>query len=108
MLLGVEIVVAATHLVELLVRAALYDLALLDDQNLIGSANGGEAVCNHKGRAALHQVGKSLLDHLFGFGIKAGSCFVENQNPWLGEDGAGYRNPLALAPGKLDTALANH
>jgi hypothetical protein len=36
-LVGVEVVVAAVELVEGLVGSALYDLALFDDKNLVGS-----------------------------------------------------------------------
>jgi len=37
LLAGVEVVVAAVELVEGLVGSALYDLALFDDKNLVGS-----------------------------------------------------------------------
>jgi hypothetical protein len=36
------------------VGAALYNMPLLDYQNLIGLANGAEAVRNDKGRAVFH------------------------------------------------------
>src|SRR5690348_1165445 len=44
MLFGVEIVVAAVHGVELLVRATLQDLSLLHHQNLVGAADGRKPV----------------------------------------------------------------
>src|ERR1051326_4725931 len=40
MLFGVEIVIAAVHDVELLVRATLQDFTLLYHQNLVGAADG--------------------------------------------------------------------
>ena len=56
LLLGVEIEIAALRGVQLFVRAALDDLALLDHQNLVGAADGGKPVGDHERGAALHQV----------------------------------------------------
>src|SRR5436305_12851959 len=47
-LFHIEIKITPLHGVKLLVSAALHNLALLDDQNLIGAADGGEAMGDHK------------------------------------------------------------
>ena len=89
-------------------RATLHDLALLHHQNLVGAAYGGKPVRNHKRSPALHEIRESLLDHLFRFGVEAGSCLVEDQYARLGQDGAGNRNTLALAAGKLHAAFPDN
>jgi hypothetical protein len=38
--------------------------------------------------ASLHEIGQTLLDHGFGFRIKTGSGFIENQDARLGKNGA--------------------
>ena len=65
-LAGVEVVVTAVELVEGLVGSALYDLALFDDEDLVGSADGGEAMSYDEGGAALHEEVEAVLDHGFG------------------------------------------
>src|ERR1700678_4746033 len=80
LLTGVEIVVAAFECVELFVGAALDDLSLFHHQNLVGAPDGGEPVRDHECGAALHEIRKSLLDHLLGFGIETGSGFIEDQD----------------------------
>ena len=82
-------------------------LPRFDHQNLIGPADGGKAVRDDKSGAAAHQVGETLLDHGFGFGIEAGSRFVENQDARVGQDGAGDRKPLPLPARELHAALAH-
>src|SRR5438093_6523073 len=70
-LLRVQFVVAALGGVERPVSPALDDPPRFDHQNLIGAADGREAVRDHEGRAAPHQVGESLLNQRFGLGIEA-------------------------------------
>src|ERR1700756_2112181 len=56
MLLGVQIIITAAHLIKFLVGAALDDLALLDYEDLVGAANGRQTVRNHERSAPLHEV----------------------------------------------------
>src|SRR5271169_646911 len=56
-LFGIEVEVAATQLEQRLMRAALDDAAALDHQDLVGTANGGQAVGDDERRSSLHQVG---------------------------------------------------
>src|SRR5579862_6988731 len=65
MLPGVHIPIAPVQSEELLVGASFHDVAVFDHQNLIGPANGGQAMGNDKGGAPLHQVGKAFLNHGF-------------------------------------------
>ena len=78
-----------------------------DDQNLIGAADGREAVGNDEGRAPLHQLTEPGLDHGFGLGVERTGGLIENENARLGQQSAGDREPLALAAGELDAALAD-
>src|SRR5580704_2591860 len=108
MLSGVQIVVAAARGIELLVRAMLDDSSLFHHQNLVSAADGREPVRDYKCGAALHEIRKAVLNHLLRFRVEAGSCFIENQDPRLGENGARNRNPLALASRELHATLADH
>jgi len=65
----VEIAVAAVEVVEGLVSSSLDDVALLDDQDLVGAADGGEAVGDDEGGASLHEVAEAALDEGFGLGV---------------------------------------
>ena len=58
-LLVVERAVAAAEREELLVRAALDDLAVLEDEDLIGAADRRQAVRDDERRAALAQRSRS-------------------------------------------------
>src|ERR1700722_14623605 len=106
-LLGVELVVAAVEVVEAGMIAAFDDAAGFDDQNLVGATHGGEAVGDDEGGAAAHQVAQTFLDERFGFGVQAGSGFIENQDARIGEDRGGDGNALALAAGKFYAAFAD-
>ncbi len=76
--------------------SALDDVALLDDKDLVGAADGGEAVRNDKGCSALHEEVEPGLDEGFGFGVEGAGGFVEDENAGVGEDGAGDRQTLTL------------
>src|SRR5580700_970716 len=108
MLPGVEIVVAALRAIELFVRAALDDSPLLHHQNLVSATYSRKPVCDHECRSPLHEIRKSLLNHLLGFRVEAGSCFVKYQDAGLCQNGAGNRNALPLAARKFYAALADH
>src|SRR4029077_6180409 len=79
----------------------------LDDQNLIGAPDGGETVSDDEGGAAAHQVAQPLLNERLGLGIEAGGGFVENEDAWIGENGARDGNPLLLPAGKTYAAFPN-
>src|ERR1700679_1280106 len=107
MLLGVQLEITSAQGIEFFVSAAFNDLPLLDHQNLIGAPNGRQTVRDHKGCAALHQVGEALLDHLLGFGIEARSSLVQNQDAGFSENGPSNRDPLSLPARQLHTALTD-
>src|SRR5215471_7912484 len=72
MLPGVQVVIAAAGSVEFGVRPALYNAPLFHHENLVCATDGGKPVSNDKGRPALHQVGKTVLNQLLPFRVEAG------------------------------------
>ena len=78
-----------------------------DDEDLVGAADGREAVGDDEGGAALHEEVEAVLDHGFGLGVEGAGGFVEDEDARVGENGAGDGDALALAAGELDAALAD-
>src|SRR5580658_6348167 len=108
MLPGIEIVIATVQSIKFFVGAAFDNPSLFDDQDLIGSADGGKAMRDDEGGSSLHQVGKTLLDKLLRLGVKTRSSFVKNEDARLRQNCAGDRNPLALSSRELHTPFADH
>jgi hypothetical protein len=106
-LAGVEVIVATVEGVEGLMGATFEDASLLDDQDLVGAADGGEAVGDDKGGTALHEEVEAALDEGFGFGVEGAGGLVEDEDTGVGQDGAGDGEALALAAGEFDAALAD-
>ena len=75
---------------------ALDDLAVFQNHNGIGIADGGKAVCNDEYRSALHQLIHTLFNEGFGTGIDGGGRLVQNQNGRIGYGGAGNVQKLNL------------
>jgi len=73
----------------------------------VGVLDGGEAVGNDKAGAVFHELVESLLDESFGLGVDGGGGFVEEEDGWIFEEGAGYRKALFFSAGELDAALAD-
>src|SRR5450631_85502 len=97
---------AADH--ELGVGAALANLAVFENENFVGSADGGQAMGDDEGGAADHQVGQGFLHVHFRFGVEFGGGFVENQNRRVFEDGAGDGDALALAAAETGAAFTDY
>src|SRR5579871_213142 len=92
--------------VEGLVGAAFDDLSLFDDEDLLGATDSGETVGYDEGCAALHEVAQAVLNHGFGLGVEGAGGLVEDEDAWVGQNGAGDGDALALSAGELDAALA--
>src|SRR5258708_25042258 len=87
--------------------AAFDDAAGFDDENLLGTANGREAMGDDKCSAAAHQVTQPFLNERFRFGVQTGSRFIENEDAWIGENGAGDGDALLLSTREFYTAFAD-
>ena len=82
---------------QLLVCAFFDDFAIVDDQHLVGIADGAQAVGNDKTGAAFHQAQQRFLDARLGAGIDTAGGFIQNQNGRVSQDGARNRQQLALS-----------
>src|SRR5581483_1305944 len=88
-------------------RARLYGGSVLDHENTVGAANGGQAVGNDKRRAILHEHIEGLLHQTLAFRIESTGRLIENEDCRVLQDGAGDGHALPLPAGKLDAALAH-
>ena len=87
--------------------ALLGDPAAFEDDDLAGAADRREAVGDDERRAPGQQPLEAPLDRLLGAHVDVGGGLVEDQDPRLGEQGAGEGDELALAGRELDAALAD-
>ena len=60
--------------------ALLYHLALVQDQDVVRGADGGEAVGDDEAGLSLHQGPHGGLDPLLGAGIHVGGGLIQNQH----------------------------
>src|SRR3954468_16992443 len=107
-LLVVERAIAATEREELLVRAALDDLAVLQDKNLVGAADRRQAVGDHERGAPLPQRAEAVLDERLALAVQARRRLVEHQDPRVRQDGPCDRDPLPLPARELDAPFPDH
>ncbi len=62
------------------VSAALDDASVFQYQNLVGIADGAEAVCDDETGATAHESLESLLYQPLGGGVDTGGSLVENED----------------------------
>ena len=75
-LADIQMMIEPAPIEQLLVGAALDNLAVVDDHHLIGIADGAETVRDHETGAALHQAEQRLLNARFRARIDAARRFV--------------------------------
>ena len=92
-----QIAAARTDTQELRRRSCLNDLALIENDNPIGTQDRGQTMCNDQDRALAGQALDRLLDHLLGLAIDRRRCFVEEQNWRFAQKCARQRDALTLA-----------
>ena len=95
--------------------SALNDPAVLQHDDLICRAHGGQTVGNHQDRFAFCQLPDGLLQLLLVFGIHAGRGFIQNDDGCVlqncpcngdsllfpaGEAGAAFADPCLIAIGQ--------
>src|SRR3990172_11798776 len=81
---------------ELVVTPHLLDPSVLDHHDLIGAANGREAMGDDDRGPVHHQVLERLLDQGLGLRVERARRLVENEDWRVLEDGARDREPLPL------------
>ena len=97
--------VIAVQFQKFVVGAGFFYFAAFHYYNFIGALNGAEAVRNYNGSAALHQLFDGKADEFFGFGIYAGSGFVEDDDFGVVNHGAHKGNELPLPYRKCGAAF---
>ena len=88
-------------------RSVFRDGAVLDDENTIRGANGGQPMRDDKARASGEDLLQAFLDALFGLGVDRRRRFVHNEDLRLGEDRTRKRDQLLLTGRQKSPALAN-
>ena len=83
------------------------DAPRLEQHHPIGERDRGRAVRDDERGATLHHLGQGIADLVFLGGIDGRGGVVEDQHPWVGEDGAGDGNALALTTGERIAAFAD-
>ena len=78
-------------------RPLLYDAAVLEDDDQIGVADGGEAVRDDEGRPPGEERPQSHLDAPLGADVDARGRLVEDEDPRIGEQGTREGDELSLA-----------
>src|SRR5262245_41373301 len=91
-----------------LVGAALDDLSIFQNQDLIRAANRRESVCNDKSRTPFAQRAQTLLNQGFAFTVQARGRFIQDQNLRVSQQRAGNSHALALTAGKLNPSFADN
>ncbi len=90
------------------VAALLGHAAAFHHDDAIGMLNGGEAVRDDEGGAALHQSLQGVLHQALGLRVEGGRGFVEQQNRRVLVKRACDRQTLALPAGQLRRVVAEH
>src|SRR5215207_3449822 len=103
----VEAPVEVTAREELLVRAALAQLAVVEDEYLVGALDGREAVRDDDGGAVAQHALDGLLDELLGLGVDGAGRLVEDEERRVEGERAGERDELLLADRETGAALAH-
>ena len=84
------------------------DAAVIEDQDTVGADHARQPVRQDQGGAPGREPVEGLLDHRLVFGIDRRQRLVEDQDRRIPQQGAGDRQPLALAARQHDAALADH
>ena len=91
--------VAAAAPQQIVMQAALDDLAALDHQNGVGVHDGVQAVGDHDGGAVLAEMVDRFLHGFFGFRIQRRGGFIEQDDRRVLDQRPRDRDALALAAG---------
>src|SRR5215471_15826969 len=76
-------------------------------QYLVGPAYLREAVGDQQGGAPLQEAADRFLDFVFGCAVNCASRIVQDEDAWIGEQGARNGDALSLSARKGHAALTN-
>ena len=85
----------------------LLNAVAVNDENTAGRADGGQAVGDDEGGAALCQLVKGGLDAGLGDRVQGGGGLVQNKDGRIFQENAGNGHPLLLAAGEHGAPLAH-
>src|SRR4051794_13909422 len=106
-LVVVEAGVEVGGLEELVVVAGFGDVAVLEDDDLVGVADGGEAVGDDEGGAAGHEVVEGVEEESLAFAVEGAGGFVQDEHGGVFEEGSGDGDALAFAAGEGGAPFAH-
>src|SRR5919106_410174 len=104
---AVERAVAPVERHELLVRTVLHDAAVLEDDDQVGSPDGGQAVGDDERGPAREEPPQCELDAPLRADVHARGRLVEHEDARVGEKRPRERDELALADREAATALGD-
>jgi hypothetical protein len=104
---SVQVCVQPTGREQLVVLAALADPALVDDQDLIGLTDGRQPVGDDQRGAAGQGRLERLLDGGLRLGVQMRGGLVKHHDGRRLEQQPGQRDPLLLAAGQPEAAVAH-
>src|SRR5437879_2326270 len=89
----VEAAIEAVLRDQLVVTADLGDAPLVNDDDAVGVAHGGQAMRDDEHGAAAHEVGQRLLHHELALGVEIGGRLVQDEDGGVLQEGAGDGTP---------------
>src|SRR5919197_1218137 len=104
----VDVAVDRARLEQLLVRPAGDDAPLVEDDDLVRERDRREPVGDDQRRPAVHRLAQAETDTRLGGRIHRRSGVVEDEDARVDGESARDRQPLPLAAGQRDAALADH
>src|SRR5918993_1877597 len=103
-----EVCVQTAPLKQLLVRAELRNPAVLQHGDAVGANHRGQAVGNDDRGAVAGDALQRFLDRLLGAAVECARRLVKHEDRRVLEQRPRNCDPLLLAAGKLEAALADH
>ena len=88
--------------------ALLDDVTVVEDDDLVGITDGGEAVGDDEGGAPLHDGVHALLHQLLSAGVDRGGRLVKDEDGGIGDSGTGDGKELALSLAEVATIATEH
>ena len=83
------------------------DATIFQDNDFVCVADGGEAVCNDEGGAALVDNFEGFSDSVFGFCVQGSGGFVQDEDGGIQKEDACQSDALLLAFGEPGTLFAD-
>ena len=98
----------AALLHELFVSTALDNFATVNDEDVVGVANGFQSMGNHDDGFLFGQCFNGIGQLLLAFRVNIGGCLVQNDNGCILHNGSGNGNALFFTAGKICAAFTDN